>query len=301
MVQKLLETNGVVYFMIGLGVIGIISKLFLLWVYRSARNASMQMGTTKNKLVETIKLKFTACHRLKIGVHNVDNFVDKYVYNYKIGGLFLGTWECISGQLCLLTFGIGLISSGLGIVNGCGRNEILVHFFVGITTGTVLITFDKYCNFSWKRQALLANIRDYLENYLQVRLENEKSAPELLEKYQAEYAAFQGREKESKKKKQASKKKTKRAELERLKQELVEELKQDRLEAEKKRKKQELSSEKQEDTVAKAASETAATKKEEAQVLKTAVAATKAEPEKKVASNQEEQKIIEDILKEYLA
>lgn len=183
MVQELFDKNVFMYIMLGLCVGGIILKLMLDIVYSRLIKASDNMGTARNKLTQMMKKKFETCYKLKIGVNNVDIFVDKYVYRHKFCGILLSTWENIGGQILMLCLLIGSISAVLGLIYECGKQEILSTFSVGILTSGLLIFLEGMMNLSGKRDVVRLNMKDYLENFFKVRLEQEHLHPELMEQY----------------------------------------------------------------------------------------------------------------------
>lgn len=189
MIQEWFEKNYIIYALTGLCGVGLLLKLITNFVYIRLVKASASMSSSKNKLVKQMKLKFETFYKLKIGVNNVDIFVDKYVYKYKICGILLSTWENLGGlmlMLCLLT---APVFSILGLILECGEHQILSTFFTGVCTSAILILVDNLCNISSKRQMLKLNIKDYLENYLKVRLEQEAENPEAFSQYRAELAS----------------------------------------------------------------------------------------------------------------
>lgn len=210
MIQDLFDKNVFIYTMAGMCTIGVLIKFAIAIIYKCLIKASENMGSTKNKLMKMLKLKFEACYKLNIGVNNVDVFVDKYVYKYKFCGVLLYTWENFGGQILILCMLTGTVSAGLGLYNECGRREILSTFFMGILTSALLIMFESFINLPAKRNVLKANISDYLDNFLKVRLEKEYFNPELLEEYRNEYFDILAKGEESKKSK--SRKKEKRLE-----------------------------------------------------------------------------------------
>lgn len=151
--------------------------------------ASDSMSNTKKRWMKQMKLKFETCYQLKIGVNNVDVFVDKYVNRRKFCGILLSTWERISGQTvsaCLLT---GSIAGVLGILYDCGWKQTLFTFFTGLWTSLIVIIVDNIVNIKDHRTLLHLNLNDYFENYLKVRLEREHFYPEQLARYNQEYFA----------------------------------------------------------------------------------------------------------------
>lgn len=187
MVQQLYDNYIFIYGMAGLCVLGTILKIMVSRTYKRLIKASDNMGSTNHKLMKLMKMKFEAYYKLKIGVNNVDSFVDKYVYKHRICGIHLYTWENIGGQLLILCLLAGTVGSVLGLAYDCGKNDILVTFFTGVFTSSLLIVVESFINLGAKKSILKANITDYLENFLKVRLEQENFTPEMLEEYRQEY------------------------------------------------------------------------------------------------------------------
>lgn len=186
MVQQLYDNYIFIYGMAGLCVLGTLLKIMVSRTYKRLIKASDNMGSTNHKLMKLMKMKFEAYYKLKIGVNNVDSFVDKYVYKHKICGIHLYTWENIGGQLLVLCLLAGTVGSVLGLAYDCGKNDILIIFFTGVFTSSLLIVVESFINLGAKKSILKANITDYLENFLKVRLEQENFTPEMLEEYRQE-------------------------------------------------------------------------------------------------------------------
>jgi hypothetical protein len=173
---------------------GIILKLVLNIVYTRLMRASDNMGTSNNELTLKMKKKFEACYKLKIGVNNVDIFVDKYVYRHRFCGILLSTWENIGGQVLMLCLLLGSISAVLGLIYECGKQAILSTFSVGILTSGLLIFLEGMMNLTGKKELIRLNMKDYLENFFKVRLEQELFHPELMEQYKKDYLVQEGGE-----------------------------------------------------------------------------------------------------------
>lgn len=187
MIQGLFNKNLFIYIMIALCALGILLKLLLGILYSRLIKASDNMATSKNKLTQTMKKKFETCYKLKIGVNNVDIFVDKYVFRHKFCGILLSTWENICGQILMLCLLVGSISTILGLIYECGKQQVLSTFSVGILTSGMLIFLEGLTNLGGKKELFRLNMKDYLENILKVRLEQEQSQPDFIEQYKREY------------------------------------------------------------------------------------------------------------------
>ncbi len=190
-IRELYDRSVFIYTMIGLCTLGIISKVILHFVYGSLAKASYSMGVSKNLLTQSMKKKFETCYKLKIGVNNVDIFVDKYLYRHKFCGILLSTWESICGQLLLSCVLIGSTSTILGIVYQCGKDAILFTFTIGILSSGLLIFFEGLVNTASKKEIIRLNMKDYLENFLKVRLEQGELAPELIEQYKKDLKSIE--------------------------------------------------------------------------------------------------------------
>ncbi len=187
MVQKLFDVNAFIYIMLGICLVGMGIKCLVYSTYKRLIRASDDMGNSQNKLMKVLCLKFEAYYKLKIGVKNVDALVDKYVYKYRVGKVLLSTWENLGGQALISCLLIGTVAGVLGVAAECGQAEVLSTVFIGALTSAVLIAVENLMNLNNKRTLLRTYMKDYLENYLKARLENEHLHPEAMEKYRNEY------------------------------------------------------------------------------------------------------------------
>lgn len=192
MIQDIYNDNIIIYTFAGLCALGILIRFILDMVYIYLVKESDRLGTTNNKLLKHMRMKFETCYKLNIGVNNVDTFVDKNLTKYKFCGILLSTWENFSGQVLLLSFLIIPVSAIFGVVFEISREQILYTGAVGVLAGAGLILVDKMINLSIKKQMIRLNLLDYLENFCKVRLEHEVSQPEKLEQYRMEYMAAIG-------------------------------------------------------------------------------------------------------------
>ena len=187
MLQNLYNENIIIYAFAGLGAFGLLLRLIVNLVYKHLVKESDQLGETKNKMLKHIKLKFSTCYKLKIGVNNVDTFVDKNILKYRFCGLLLSTWENLCGQVLYLVLLMVPIITVFAVLEDCGQDIVLLTGAVGILSAAVLILVDKSINLSGKKKIMRLNLLDYLENFCKVRLEQESSNPELIEQYRQEY------------------------------------------------------------------------------------------------------------------
>jgi hypothetical protein len=187
MVKFLYEENIILYAFAGLCGLGLLVRLIVNLVYRHLVKASENPAETKNKLLKYMKMRFEACYKAKIGVNNVDTFVDKSVLKYRFCGVLLSTWDNFCGQVLFLNLLIVPISAVFGVVYDCGQKQVLMTGAVGILSSAILILVDKSINLPAKKRILRLNLLDYLENFCKVRLEQEVFHPEVYEQIKREF------------------------------------------------------------------------------------------------------------------
>lgn len=187
MIQYLYDRDIIIYTYAGIGGLGLLIRLIVNLVYRHLAKESDRLGETKNKMLKHMKMKFETCFKLKIGVNNVDTFVDKNILKYRFCGLLLSTWDNLCGQVLFLNLLAVPVLAVFGVYFDCGQDKILYAGSVGILSSAALILVDKSINLTAKKKMLRLNLLDYLENFCKVRLEQEAASPELLEQYRREY------------------------------------------------------------------------------------------------------------------
>lgn len=200
MIQDWFEQKVFIYIILGIATVGSITKLGLWVKYKTLIRASKKIGTSNNKLMRVMRLKFETYYKLNLGVNNVDIFVDKYVYRHRFCGILLSTWEMISGEFLVLCGLCTAVFGALGFFYKCGQPSILSTLIMGILMCGLLFGVDYFVNLKTKKRILFINIKDYLENFLKASMESEKFDAELLEKYKKEYLDVSSETKKQKRK-----------------------------------------------------------------------------------------------------
>jgi hypothetical protein len=198
--REMLESFDVLFLLMGLSCVSLVMKVISYILYHNLLWDSNQMGTTDNPWMKSMMSKFEAYYKLQISVHNVENFVDRYLYHYHFWGLSLETWE-----------NIGIYCSG-GMVAGAGVMFLLAGYWqlpeqwfwaAGLVVALLLcvqgvaeLFFDtRRC---WK--IFRIQMIDYMENTMRARLENEYFNRESTRQYQMEYFDLPVGQMETKKK-----------------------------------------------------------------------------------------------------
>ena len=179
--------TNLLYAIMGLGGTCVIIKLGVNGMYRKLVRAAGQMGKSEHPLMKMLLKKFETCYQLKMGVENVEVFVDKYLNSYKKAGIHLYTWEILGEVLFGITLLTSLLSNLYITVMEYDRRTVISFLLIGIAMCGLIILEDIILNVRFKRQQLMVEIRDYLENIYKHRLENQVFRSEEMEEYHREY------------------------------------------------------------------------------------------------------------------
>ena len=152
---------------------GCISRILLAGYYRILLRALKSMKTTKNKWMQKMKEQFILRYQAMLGVQNVESFVDKFFSERKILGIPVTAWTGLHIQLVSVCLLLGALEAMYGCVKGLPTESVLTAMFQGIWTSALLLVVDGFCMVPGKVDAIKCGMQDYLENYLQVRLEHE--------------------------------------------------------------------------------------------------------------------------------
>jgi len=120
-----------------------------------------------------MKEQFILRYQAMLGVQNVESFVEKFLAERRVFGILLSSWTGIHIQLVSLCLLFGAVDAMYCCVMGKPTEQVLLAMFQGIWTSALLLLVDGFCMVPGKKDALKCGMCDYLENYLQVRLEHE--------------------------------------------------------------------------------------------------------------------------------
>lgn len=161
------------YLMIGLITAGVLSKFVIGIIYDVLIRETENIGSSRNRLLKQMKLKFENCYKLNLGVNNTGVFVDKYMYKYRILGISLSQMDTFSDLILILIVILNLIAFVYSLSGNYGMKDYLWYGIVTAVSWLLFQFIDKAIDVEGKRLVARINIRDYLENSLSNRLANE--------------------------------------------------------------------------------------------------------------------------------
>ena len=188
MLELMLDIH-VIYVLMGLSAFaGVVSKVVVGRTLRKLVAAAESMGKSNHPLMRLVRAKFEHTCMISEKVENVGVFVDKYLYEYRVGGVRLHAWrrlQMAGAGLCLILGGVGAIISyrikgateQTAMIGGTGVALALIVFLVH------MLTDEEY-----RLEAVRNYMVDYLENIYQHRYEKTYKKEVLAEEARSEEA-----------------------------------------------------------------------------------------------------------------
>ena len=188
MLELMLDRH-VIYVLMGMSTFaGVVSKVVVGRTLRKLVAAAESMGKSNHPLMRLVRAKFEHTCMISEKVENVGVFVDKYLYEYRVGGVRLHAWrrlQMAGAGLCLILGVVGAIISyrikgateQTAMIGGTGVALALIVFLVH------MLTDEEY-----RLEAVRNYMVDYLENIYQHRYEKTYKKEVLAEEARSEEA-----------------------------------------------------------------------------------------------------------------
>ena len=188
MLELMLDRH-VIYVLMGMSAFaGVVSKVVVGRTLRKLVAAAESMGKSNHPLMRLVRAKFEHTCMISEKVENVGVFVDKYLYEYRVGGVRLHAWrrlQMAGAGLCLILGGVGAIISyrikgateQTAMIGGTGVAMALIVFLVH------MLTDEEY-----RLEAVRNYMVDYLENIYQHRYDKTYKKEVLAEEARSEEA-----------------------------------------------------------------------------------------------------------------
>ncbi|MCI7061398.1 MAG: hypothetical protein MR965_04270 [Lachnospiraceae bacterium] len=194
--KVLLENYNILFILMGVCALSVVLKAASYGLYHKLLWDSNQMGTTGNRWMKAMMSKFEAYYKLHISIHNVENFVDRYLYHYRFMGISLQAWENIGYYFS----GVIVAGAGLGCFLAGYYGMPAEWFWITGLVSLLLLCVQAASELFFDTHKCLRVLRiqliDYMENTMRARLENEYFNQEAVEKYQMEYFQSDGKNSE---------------------------------------------------------------------------------------------------------
>ena len=166
--------------------VGLISKIITGVTLKKLVWAAANMGKSTHPLMRLIRAKYEHACMVSDRVQNVEVFVEKYIYEYRIAGLSLHSWRRLEKGTAWICAAIGVLAAlGEYVLHGM-NDQVLRNGAFGLAAGIILFALRVSVDENYRLQAIRTYMVDYLDNFCARKYEKnrEKSMP----KYEEESA-----------------------------------------------------------------------------------------------------------------
>lgn len=164
MLETIMENQVMFYFMgiaVGLGVLSkMISQITLRRVVREAG----KMSKSNHTFMRLVKAKFEHASMISDKVQNVQVFVRKYIYEYKVFGVRLNTWRRLEQKSIWAVAILGTLATAAGY-GLYGMEEVVFQYGAWTAAGViVLFLIHSIGDEKYQLQMMENYMVDFLEN-----------------------------------------------------------------------------------------------------------------------------------------
>ena len=171
MLEVVLDRQIMVILMGIAAAVGGISKIIAAVSLKRLVRASGNMNKSSHPLIRLVKAKFEHACMVSDRVQNVEVFVEKYLYEYRAGGLRLHTWRRLEKAGVWLCFLFGLAGAvSWYAARGMG-DQVLQYAAAGAGGGILIFLFQLTSDEKYQLGAIRNYMVDYLENVCAHRYE----------------------------------------------------------------------------------------------------------------------------------
>ncbi len=186
MLERITQVGNEIYFLWGIGLLGLLLKMITSTYLKSMIKASENMATTRKRSLRIMRQKYENGRSLGINKGSGQAFVEKNVRALKLGVVPLEAWRRSGVALCSIV----LLSVGGSFlyydVSWRGSPE-MINFLINAGMVCAFLMFiENIFLVTNKMEILKANIRDYLENLTPLREEVKRRPVPIIEKVGAE-------------------------------------------------------------------------------------------------------------------
>lgn len=164
MLEAMINT-GILLWVLGiLMTIGVLAKVISYITVRKLVRAASEIQKSNHRFMRLLKAKFEHASMVSDKVQNVEAFVQKYLYEYKVLGARLDTWRGLQRKMIWFVLAFGLFGM-FGVYQTQGMDEAMFRYgsFAAIYA-VILFSIHILGNEQIKIEAAKNYMVDYLEN-----------------------------------------------------------------------------------------------------------------------------------------
>ena len=162
---KLMLDKNVLFVLMGvMGVLGIVSKMIESFALKRLVRAAGNMSKSNHSLMRLVRAKFEHACMVSDTVENVPVFVDKYLYEYRVLGMKLHSWQRMgmtAAGVCLVA-GVAGAAAQYSVYNL--QDPMLVYVGIGVALAIFLYVLHKMTDEAYRIEVIRNYMVDYLQN-----------------------------------------------------------------------------------------------------------------------------------------
>lgn len=164
MLETIVDNHLLFYLLGAAGIIGFISKCVVNFTLKRLIRAAGDMGKSTHSLMKLVRAKFEHACMVSDKVQNIEAFVEKYLYEYRVLGLRVHSWrqmEKVSMWLCGISGGLGALLR----YRLYGMDELVFQYAsVGMIVLLLLLLLFIGTDEEYQMEVIANYMVDYLEN-----------------------------------------------------------------------------------------------------------------------------------------
>lgn len=178
MVLEILNRYWILYGMFGVCAAGVLSRIWLDFIYKGLLRDMKNVDNPKKKLLKQLKNKYESYSLMNMSINNMNAFIKKNLYSQKFFGMTIDGLKRVSGQALFLCVLAGGIAAFLAYRFRASQELVTVHIVGALGCAAVIMDMTWLLNAGRKQEIVEAGLADYLENGLAVKAEKTKKQRE---------------------------------------------------------------------------------------------------------------------------
>jgi len=163
MLETIVKQEIIFYVMGILMALGIVAKLISYFTVRKMVKAAGEIQKSNHKLMKLVKAKFEHASMISDKVQNVEAFVDKYIYEYKVFGGRLSSWRSFPKKVLWIISILGVFAIFESYRMG-GVSDLMLRYMQW--TG-IYVLFLLLLSFVAEENTCLNAAKNYMVEYLE--------------------------------------------------------------------------------------------------------------------------------------
>lgn len=196
MLESIVKHGIIIYVMGIMLAAGVVAKVISHITIAKMAKAASEIQTSNHKLMKLVKAKFEHASMISDKVQNVEVFVKKYLYEYRVLGRRLEEWRHFQRRTVMLLAAVGILGVILSLRATGASEATFQHIcWTGIFTVMMFVVHIS-SNEEIQLEAVKNYMVDYLENVCVRRYEKASQMAEIKEEAVEEKEVFERPEKD---------------------------------------------------------------------------------------------------------